>query len=886
MGVVYGTPRVARDAVPRPAVARALDEAEPITVIHGPAGAGKTVAVASWSMARAGLNHSDATIEGVWFTVGPSASNRATIWHELAHLLVDARLLPLASPLHSTLPLFDASGESRRLVARAIGQLDELIVVVDGVDRIKDAAVVSELLDLVEATPALRLILISRAVAPFDSVAVNLRFEPRLVGPQALLFDEQDVEILLRKSSLIDESQTGSNSELIRSIMAATFGLPVAVRGAIFALTHPGSITTDLINGDSINGDSSLSLEQRIAALGPSLVDALVGGLNGRDMEAALRASVSEVLTVELTERLTGHPDPAELLRKAEEGGVGMWSHGLDGPVFHWTAVSRAALREELKRRHPRELRRLEHVVAVWAAEHGRPYLAFRTALASGDYDLASTIALHDWIGLLNLHRDELSELILTVPVRVLRHHPELSMLLALADNSSPARRGRAADMFALAASSARARRHGAKPADAAMLHAIESAALRVTGQVDRAADSAQVLTEAIDSLPEDEYLRLGPMRPMIEVHAGLSMFYADRPQEAIALHQRAYSSSRLEAPHAWFMALGNLAGINAARGELPEAAELVEFGRTLDWPRGWMSGYVGSMFQLAEGYLALDRLDYQAVADLVKLIPIEKSFEHWPLFAHLDAMAELGLGNAAGAAVRMDDTLSFGTSAAVNAFTRSRLGATRVLLLLASGRVRAADALLRTLERTQAPVALAWSRLELAEGRPDAALASLVPIEGRPLSSRLLVELRLSRAAAALRLGRDPQAIDDLRAATSLMADRGLRHSLTLLAASDRAAFARLAANHGLDEASRVVREVDGFGAQWPDGTGRPELTERERVVLRQLHYGAGATEISAALFVSVNTVKSQLRSVYRKLGVSSREDALRAAAEHGLLD
>ncbi|MFB2599957.1 LuxR C-terminal-related transcriptional regulator [Herbiconiux sp. P17] len=42
----------------------------------------------------------------------------------------------------------------------------------------------------------------------------------------------------------------------------------------------------------------------------------------------------------------------------------------------------------------------------------------------------------------------------------------------------------------------------------------------------------------------------------------------------------------------------------------------------------------------------------------------------------------------------------------------------------------------------------------------------------------------------------------------------------------------------------------------------------------------------MASALFVSINTVKSQLRSLYRKLGVASREEALVAAAERGLLE
>lgn len=43
---------------------------------------------------------------------------------------------------------------------------------------------------------------------------------------------------------------------------------------------------------------------------------------------------------------------------------------------------------------------------------------------------------------------------------------------------------------------------------------------------------------------------------------------------------------------------------------------------------------------------------------------------------------------------------------------------------------------------------------------------------------------------------------------------------------------------------------------------------------------------EIASALSVSQNTVKQHLKSVYRKLSVSSRREAVRVARDAGLLD
>src|SRR3954452_8206798 len=63
------------------------------------------------------------------------------------------------------------------------------------------------------------------------------------------------------------------------------------------------------------------------------------------------------------------------------------------------------------------------------------------------------------------------------------------------------------------------------------------------------------------------------------------------------------------------------------------------------------------------------------------------------------------------------------------------------------------------------------------------------------------------------------------------------------------------------------------------------PALTRRERVILAHLALPLTLGEIAGSLFVTRNTVKSQVRSIYLKLGVADREGALRAGRRLGLL-
>ena len=61
--------------------------------------------------------------------------------------------------------------------------------------------------------------------------------------------------------------------------------------------------------------------------------------------------------------------------------------------------------------------------------------------------------------------------------------------------------------------------------------------------------------------------------------------------------------------------------------------------------------------------------------------------------------------------------------------------------------------------------------------------------------------------------------------------------------------------------------------------------LTDKELVVLRLLATKLSQPEIAQELYVSVNTVRTHTQGIYRKLGVASRQEAIAAAREHGLL-
>ena len=64
------------------------------------------------------------------------------------------------------------------------------------------------------------------------------------------------------------------------------------------------------------------------------------------------------------------------------------------------------------------------------------------------------------------------------------------------------------------------------------------------------------------------------------------------------------------------------------------------------------------------------------------------------------------------------------------------------------------------------------------------------------------------------------------------------------------------------------------------------PSLTRREEDVLKHLALGQGNKEIADALYISVETVKSHIRNIYKKLDLKNRIEASHAAARYGLVE
>lgn len=123
------------------------------------------------------------------------------------------------------------------------------------------------------------------------------------------------------------------------------------------------------------------------------------------------------------------------------------------------------------------------------------------------------------------------------------------------------------------------------------------------------------------------------------------------------------------------------------------------------------------------------------------------------------------------------------------------------------------------------------------------------------------------------------------LREAAAIVTHGGSATGWILLSPEERTAVRDLAAELADPDVDALLDRTGSVPVVVPDARDAVDLTERELVVLAALADDTNLAEVAARLHVSLNTVKSQLRSTYRKLGVGRRADALARARELGLL-
>lgn len=848
---IWAAPSVPSAFAARDRVTRSIDSDSALVVLHAPTGYGKTVALAHWAAAT--------NAHGVWLRVREARTSSHTFAQSLVEALVDAGEVP-AEPSTAARDLLTGGVDPWELAARVLRRIPRpMALVVDQADYLDDDAA-RGLVSLVGDVPHLQVRASTRRATPLTEASLAVVLDARVIGPIDLALTAEEAAQVMGEdpdSVLVAEVMRAGAAPILAGALRA------APRGTLAPL---GSVTLDVVL------DSMIRTQSVREGWEPEFVDFL------------LSIAVADAVTEELAEQLSGHEDALALLERAEREGLGMWTHARSGDVFALSPHWRERLEIGLTSKRAGDLPRLRALTAAWSLEHGLPFTALRLAVAEGDWAVVDGIVRRHWYDLISAHARQVRELFAGISALRLRRHPLVTMMLAILYNARGSSRLRATEYFALSALGAREQRTTADPAERVLLRTIESVAMRLTGRIGAATRAADEAFGLLSSMSEAQLEELGRNRATVYNHVGTTFFYSGRGEEAAYCfrHSAALVATGLAGG---LQGLASLAALRALAGDMPEAVDAAAEARSAVWPEGWIGGYTGSLYQVGESIIALEAKDIdRAESHLRVLDPHRRTIEHWSLLAWLETVILLERHEPERAMLRLATIeREQRERRAASAFQLSRIGLTRSLAALASGDLAGASKALTIVRGDPIRVMVARARAWVAAGESERALSVLAAApDDAPRSSRANLEyLGLRAAAVAMEGGLGPEPLERV---VDLLDDRGQRLALAFVPVPGLEALlgvARTSAD------ARVAERVESaLGERLiPAVTRRPRLTPRERVVASQLALDGSTASIAEALSVSENTVKSQLRSLYRKLGVTTRAEALRALAAEELI-
>ena len=397
-------------------------------------------------------------------------------------------------------------------------------------------------------------------------------------------------------------------------------------------------------------------------------------------------------------------------------------------------------------------------------------------------------------------------------------------------------------------------------------------------GQGSASVASARAALRALDAIHDERRNLIGYL-PRVYSQLGTSLYYGGQETEALHVFARGYAESGT-AERSSFGNLSMAAGIHALQGNLTDATEAVMIARGDPWSDEQRRMYTGTFYRIAEAVLALERFDVAtARAHLDAMEHDRRSIEHWTVIAHVQSLVAVVERDPAAGLAELEEYAALRGAEAQTRAARLRLASSRGLLHLALGNFEAAERVLRSDTGRRPQDYVDRARLLLATSRTGEALRELRTIAGRAQSIRTALEALSIEAAVGLRAGMDRRTETVLRQLAATMRRTGQRLALRLLPPADAAAVVESLRTTG---AADVVDEGSPSLLAEPD---LPELTDRELAVLEVLSRTSATSDIAAELFVSVNTVKTHRKSVYRKLGARTREEALAVAFHRHLI-
>ena len=874
--------------VPRPRVTKLIAEGTrwcPLTVVTGPPGAGKTMALALWAAAEAG--------PVAWVSLDDYDNQPGVFWaYAAAALRRSGAAVPGALSAAARGPAAD-HGFLPRLASALAAQSSPVTLVIDDVHVLAGSAVRDEL-DFVlrNVGPGLRVVISARADPLLPLHRYRLAGELAEIRAGDLAFSTAEAGLLMAQHGCT--LSAGSLECLTRRTEGWAAGLRLA---AISMDSHPdpGQFVTELITEDS--------------ALTGYLVEEVLSTQPPEVREVLLTTSILEQVSAEAASELTGDERAGAILSAVAHANAFVQPAG-DG-WYRYHTLFAEVLRLKLRHEHPGRITALHRRAARWYERNGSLTDAVRHAAQAGDWPLAAGVVI-DGLAISEIIEPRggrsLAAEFVGMPHSDTWTGPQPYLISAAAALAAGRPESAAA---ALAAADGILERRPADQETAVRLAAamIRLAAARRTGDLPAAAAAASrakgLVSEVADGPGEHDGKPARHRQIQARVLAdcaAVELWSGHLDEAARVLDSGVAAAAAPGREHERADCLGQLALVEAVRGRLRRAVKLAtEATAALAADEQQPPAQQPPAQHQAPAALAalawahLERGELREARGRLRQVDAALGVRPDKLIGAVACLMVACAGLAEG---RGDVATQFVARArsgwSVPAWLGQRLSLAESRAYVAAGDTRAA---LAAAERAghdaplAAAVALAHARAAAGDG-PNArralapALAAGSEAPERVRLQAWLVDARLSYGGgdgargrrsltSALRLAEREQ----LR--LPFVMERGWIGPLLRrdpeLARTHRRLFTP-ARRDDQPAAPPGVLEQATVAAVEP-------LTEREREVLRHVSGMLNTAEVASEMYISVNTVKSHLKSIYRKLAAAHRGEAVRRARQLELI-
>jgi LuxR family transcriptional regulator, maltose regulon positive regulatory protein len=862
--------------VARPGLFGRLGGPARVTVVSAPPGSGKTVLLRSW-ISEAGL-----AARVAWVPVGPEERDPQRFWLSVLGAL---RQTTPGSGLVRSLtaaPDLDGWAVAERLLKDLAPLADPIWLVIDDVHELgADQALRQLELLVLRAPDELRFVLATRHDLRLGLHRLRLEGELTEIRADDLRFTVDEARELLAAAGV--ELSGPALGLLVERAEGWAAGLRLA---ALSLSGHP----------DPERFAAGFSGSDRTVA------EYLLAEVLDRQSEEVrrllLRTSVLERVSGPLADALTGGSGGERVLQELEEANAFVVALDPARSWFRYHRLLAGLLQLQLRRTAPGEVTALHGVAAGWFADHGFPVEAIRHAQAARDWGLAARLLADHWPGLhLDGQATAIHELLAGFPADVRAADAELAALAAadeLAQGSLESAR-RYLTRAALGSMSVPAGRRGQLQV---LLGVVGLLLARQHGNLPAAAEEARRL-RLLAETPGIAQPGLGEdLRALALINLGSAEVWAARLEEAERhLEQGVALARRIGRPYLEFSGLSHQAGIEVFRSSA-RAAERSRQVIELAERHGWTDEPAAASAYRTLGAVLVSHGRIEEAEPWVqraeRAIRAEAELTDALMVHYLRGLLELVRGHDADAltAFRSAERLIGYLTPPHYLITATRAMLLHTLVRL--GELAQAELALAALDehdRERGETRIATAVLRLAQDDQYAATAALAPVldgSAPVVRPTWLIDAFVLEAMARDTLGDQAAAERALERALDLAESGRMLSSFLLFPVPG------LLERHARQHAAHagLIAEIQGLlagetPAPPPAGPQRllDPVSKSELRVLRYLPTHLSAQEIAGELYVSPNTVKTHMRTLYAKLGAHSRAEAVDRARALGLL-